>query len=51
MSFNDAIVVDPKTFTDCVLGYFEPSIKITPQGGSKKESDGEGKRAGSKTVS
>jgi len=42
MGFDDPIVVEPKAFTERVLGDLEAAINVAPQGRGEEESDGEG---------
>ncbi len=45
MGFNNAIVVEAKPFAERILGDLEAAVEVTPQGGRKKESDGERERS------
>jgi len=45
MGFDDAVVIDPKTFTERILGDFESAVHIASQGSGEKEADGKGQRS------
>ena len=42
MRFNDAVVVDPESLTESILGNLESTIDVSPQGRGEIESDGQG---------
>ena len=44
MRFDNAVVVQPDSFTEGVLGDLEPTVDVPTQGRGEVEPDGEGQR-------
>jgi hypothetical protein len=39
MGFNDAIVIDPESLAQCILGDFQASVHVAAQTGRKEKPD------------